>query len=185
MDFNNSDKISINGLEFDKFIDSGKLQNRVLQLAKAIDNHYLDEKPIFVILLNGAFIFAADLLRYYNSTVETFFLKITSYHDLSSSGNVTFDKHKLDELKGRKILLIEDIIDTGTTMHHLLDHLKSIGVDDVEICSLLVKPGKLLYDVNVKFFGYEISDEFVVGYGLDYNENGRNLKHIYQLSIKE
>jgi hypoxanthine phosphoribosyltransferase len=180
MDYKNDNTISINGLEFVKFMDHEIIQKRVEELAIAIKKEHPDEKPVFVVLLNGAFVFAADLLRHFNENIETFFIKITSYQDLTSTGLVSFDTSKLDELKGRKLILIEDIIDTGNTMHHVVNYLVKIGVDDLSICSLLVKPGKFEYDLTIKYFGFEISDEFVVGYGLDYNEKGRNLKHIYQ-----
>jgi hypoxanthine phosphoribosyltransferase len=181
MDFNYTENIVIKDLEFKKFIDNDDLQITLDSLAKVISQDYAGEPPVFVVLLNGAFVFAADLLRKIDFGIETLFVKISSYHDLESTGEVKIDKHILDQLAGRKVLLIEDIIDTGTTMHYLLAHLNEIGVNDIEICSLLVKPGKLKYSIKIKYFGYHIGDEFVVGYGLDYNEHGRNLKHIFQL----
>ncbi len=182
MDYKKAETIIINGLEFVKFIAQEDIQKRVAELAKIIEKDFADEKPVFVIMLNGAFVFAADLLRNFDTNCETFFIKIASYQDLYSTGEVSFDKAKLNQLEGRKLVLVEDIIDTGTTMHYFMDYLYEIGVVDISICSLLVKPGKLKYDLTIKYFGYQISDEFVVGYGLDYNENGRTLKHIYQLS---
>jgi hypoxanthine phosphoribosyltransferase len=182
MDSNNKPHVTINGLEFVKFIDHEDLSQTIKNIAIAIKNDYNGELPVFVVLLNGAFVFAADLLRSIDSSIETFFVKISSYHDLESTGEVKIEKNNLHQLSGRKILLIEDIIDTGTTMNYLLKYLTEIGVCDVEICSLLVKPGKLKYPVNIKYSGYHIGDEFVVGFGLDYNEQGRNLRHIYQLS---
>lgn len=181
MDSNNKTHITINGLDFIKFIDEENLSHTIINLANAIKKDYAEELPVFVVLLNGAYVFAADLLRQLDKSIETFFVKISSYEDLHSTGEVKIDKNNLHQLIGRKILLIEDIIDTGTTMHFLLKYLNDIGITDVAICTLLTKPGKLKYPINVKYSGHQIGDEFVVGYGLDYNEQGRNLRHIYQL----
>jgi hypoxanthine phosphoribosyltransferase len=177
----NEENITINELDFVKFIDSATISHKVAEIANAINQNHRSEKPVFVILLNGAFVFAADLLKNIEGSIETFFLKISSYHDLESTGVVNFEKDKMNKLSGRNIILVEDIIDTGTTMRELLSYLRSIGVTNIEICSLLCKPSKMKFPILIDYLGFNIGDEFVVGYGLDYNEKGRNLKHIYQL----
>ncbi len=185
MALQNRESITIYGLTFVQFINDLAIRDRVSELAEQINADYKNEAPIFLILLNGAYVFAADLLRNIDGNAETHFLKISSYEDLHSTGKVSFEKYNLEKLQGRKIVIIEDIIDTATTIHSLLQYLDTINVTDVKICSLLVKRNKFKYPLRVHYVGFEISDEFVVGYGLDYNENGRNLPHIYQLKITE
>lgn len=181
MDWMSNNDVTINKLVFTKFLTKDAIQARVEELAKELKNKYENHNPIFVILLNGAFVFASDLLRQFDESAETLFLKVSSYHDLESTGNVTFDKNFLSPLSGRSVILIEDIIDTGNTMVALLKELKTIGVKEVALCTLLLKPNKLKHNFEVQHVGFSIADEFVVGYGLDYNEQGRNLRDIYQL----
>lgn len=176
------DHVVIHGKKFVKYISAESIDDRVKQMAQEIKTTIDLNEYIMVILLNGAFVFASDLFRKFNQDVETKFIKISSYHDFESSGKIEFNKNALTEIEGKKILIIEDIIDTGNTLHEFIQYLFESKVVDVKICSLLLKPGKLNHAIQPDYLGFSISDLFVVGYGLDFNERGRGLKDIYTLS---
>jgi hypoxanthine phosphoribosyltransferase len=171
-------EITIHGQKFEQFIKAETIAARVKQIAHSL-NETATEDTVFVILLNGAFVFAADLMRELNFTPPTLFIKVTSYHGLDTTGEVQFDHELIAPLRGKKIIIIEDIIDTGTTLHHFIASLSHAGVADVQICSLLYKPNKLKHPIKIDHIGFEIGDLFVIGYGLDYDEVGRNLRDIY------
>lgn len=174
--------IVIHQLEFVKYIKAEVIQKRINELAIEIEKDLQMADWTIVVMLNGAFVFASDLLRNFKVDAVTKFIKLSSYHDLESSGQVHFDKNVLGELKGKKLLLIEDIIDTGTTLNEFQNYLVEKEVAEIKICSLLLKPAKLKYNIQPDYLGFSISDLFVVGYGLDFNERGRGLKDIYILN---
>jgi hypoxanthine phosphoribosyltransferase len=173
--------IKINDLEFVQYISEDTIQLRVKEIALEIESTINTEEWVFVILLNGAYVFASDLLRCFTKDVETKFIKLSSYHDLESTGNVSFDTNTLGNIDGKKLFIIEDIVDTGTTIKVFIDYLLKHNVTDIKICSLLLKPNKIKHEINIDYVGFIISDLFVVGYGLDYNERGRGLRNVYQL----
>ena len=169
-------------LSFKPFLSKEKIQNRVNELSQIITSDYKGKKPIFLGILNGAFIFVADLVRACNLTCETTFIKLSSYDGVKSSGNVTTLIGMDIELKGRDVIVVEDIIDTGKTLNQFLKELKKLGPASIKLASLLVKPDALQHEIKVDYKGFDIPNKFVIGYGLDYNGEGRNLDGIYQLA---
>lgn len=168
--------------KFKIFIDKRQIENKIKELAILINNDYLDKKPLFVVVLTGGFIFAADLMKQIALDSEIYFIKVSSYKGLISTGKLNFELEiPVDKIKGRDIIILEDIIETGLTMSGVVELLKLNGANTVEIVSLLVKPNCIKCDVYIKYIGFSISDLFVVGYGLDYNQYGRQLNDIYQI----
>jgi hypoxanthine phosphoribosyltransferase len=173
--------VSIDNLEFEVYIHHQDIQNRILALAKKMEEKYEALNPIFLVVMNGAFIFAADLLREIHFPSETAFIRIKSYEGTHSTGVVNISLPEHADISGRHVIIMEDIVDTGNSMDALLPELKKHHPASIAITSLLFKPEALEHDVAVDFPGFVIPKYFVVGYGLDYNEKGRNLKDIYKL----
>jgi len=180
---NNMDKIvKAHDLYFSPFISKEQIAERVVQIGKTLSQDYQGKTPIFISILNGAYIFAADITRAFEGDCETCFVKLSSYSGLNSTGQVQ-ELIGLDvDVKGRHLIIIEDIIDTGNTLSKFLATLDKLGPASVELTSLLLKPDALQYPLDIKYLGFEIENKFVIGYGLDYNELGRNLADIYQLT---
>ncbi len=166
--------------EFKVLISNKELIAKVKTLARRINKDYEGKNPLFIAILNGAFMFAADLLKEINLECGVSFIKLSSYQEMSHSGTVTELIGLSENIFKRDIIIIEDIIDTGGTMKSVLDEFKERGASSVEVASLLLKPGALQNELDIKYVGFEISDEFVVGYGLDYDGFGRNTDAIYQ-----
>jgi hypoxanthine phosphoribosyltransferase len=173
--------VQAHDLSFKPFLSQEKINHRVTELGQKITNDFKGKKPIFIGILNGAFVFLADLVRACDLSCETTFIKLSSYDGVKSTGNITTLIGMDIELKGRDVIIVEDIIDTGETLFHFLKELKKLEPDSVKMASLLVKPEALQYDIPVDYKGFDIPDKFVIGYGLDYNGEGRNLAGIYQL----
>lgn len=169
-------------LTFKPFLSEEKIQKRVIELSQDITKDYKGKKPVFLSILNGAFIFVADLVRACDLTCETTFIKLSSYDGVKSTGNVTTLIGMDIDLKERDVIVVEDIIDTGKTLYQFLKELKKLEPASVKLASLLVKPEALQYDIYVDYKGFDIPNKFVIGYGLDYNGEGRNLASIYQLA---
>ena len=172
--------IKIHDLEFIPFIDKAQIAERIVEIGDALNEKFKDEKPLFLGMLSGAFVFMADIIRAFDGDCEVSFVKYFSYEGTKSSGSLNEVLGIGDEIKGKTIILIEDIVDSGHTLHEFLPKLYAKEPKHLEIVSLLVKPSALKYDVPVHHIGFEIEDKFVVGYGLDYDGVGRNLPHIYQ-----
>jgi len=172
-------RIKIKEYEFELLIPEEKIQERVKQLARQIDQDYAQRKPILMLTLKGAIIFAADLMREITipTQIETIIAKSYGYK-MTTEGNVELIENPID-LAGKDIIIIEDIVDTGYTMSSLLTRLKEFKPNSIEICTLLFKPKNLVVPLKIKYIGFEIEPLFVVGYGLDYAELGRNYKDIY------
>ena len=166
---------------FEIFIPSIHIQQRIKELGRAISQDYRDKNPIFLSILNGAFIFAADLIREIDIPSEISFIKLKSYRRMESSGKVKELLGLEHNIFDRNIIIIEDIVDTGKTLNHILDEFRELGAKSIEILALLHKREANKYPVNLKYVGFEIPDRFVVGYGLDYEGQGRNLKDIYKV----
>ena len=166
--------------EIEEIISAKSIAARVEALAGEITAYFQGtDKLIVVGLLRGSFIFIADLVRELQMPVEVDFLEVSSYGDsMESSREVRILKDLRGEIEGRDILLVEDIIDTGHTMNHVLGLLRSRGPKNLEVCALLDKPTRREVDVTVRWIGFEIPDEFVVGYGIDYAQRNRNLPYI-------
>jgi hypoxanthine phosphoribosyltransferase len=174
---------TVGDLKFTPYIEEEKVLHRVEELTKEIRKDYKEKCPVFLVVLNGAFRFAADLARGVGIESEWQFVKLSSYEGMESTGSVRVIESLTIDLKGRHVIVVEDIVDTGTSMEYYLDQLKDKGVASVRLASLLVKEEALQHDIIIHYLGFSIPDRFVVGYGLDYNELGRNLNGIWQLDV--
>ncbi|GJM34873.1 MAG: hypoxanthine phosphoribosyltransferase [Saprospiraceae bacterium] len=173
--------IQLHDLQFRPYLQAAEIQKRVQELGSELKQQYAGQNPLFLGVLNGAFVFAADLIRACDFECEVSFIKLSSYRGTRSTGNVATLIGLEQSIEGRHLIIVEDIVDSGKTMHSLLPDLKAMGIASAAICTLLVKPDAMQYDLNVQYVGFEIPSKFVVGYGLDYNQLGRNLPDIYQL----
>lgn len=170
---------------FQPYISQAEINSAVQRIATAIDHDYQGKNPLLIGVLNGAFIFAADLCKAINLEVEITFVQLKSYDGTSSSGLVQSLIGLKEDIKGRDVIIIEDIVDTGNTLNHFIPTLTDQGAHSVKIASLLFKPEALQHKLSVNYVGFEIPNAFVVGYGLDYNGLGRNWNGIYQLADKD
>ena len=161
------------------------IKKRVKELAEQINKDYKDKSPIFVGILNGCYVFMADLLREVTIDTEVDFVKIRSYESDSSTGTIKFRKDISADINNRHIIIVEDIIDSGFTINFLVNRLKGSGPKSVAVASILFKKEIAKIDFEVDYVGFEIPPEFVVGYGLDYNEKYRNLKDVMVLEPKD
>jgi len=168
--------------EFIPFISADEISKRISELAGEINNYYQDKEPLVVSVLNGSFIFTADLIRSMDITVELTFIRVASYEALKTTGKVREILGLKENVFGRDLLILEDIVDTGNTLEHLLDAFKDLGTKSIKVASLLHKPDAQEKGNKPDFVGFEIPNKFVVGYGLDYEGKGRELKEIYQLA---
>ncbi|MCS7017930.1 MAG: hypoxanthine phosphoribosyltransferase [Cytophagales bacterium] len=170
--------VLIKDKKFKRYISAERLQKRIEELGRQISEDYAGKNPLFIVVLNGAFMFAADLMREIDIPSEVSFIKFTSYQNMHSTGVVDQIIGVEEDLRNRHIVIVEDIIDTGITITEVLAEIKSYQPASVEVAALLIKPQALLRPVAVKYVGFEIEPKFVVGYGLDYDGYGRNLCEI-------
>ena len=172
--------ITILDKKFEVFIDENEISNLISTVADEINNSNI-EKPLFIGIMNGSFLFCADLMRKITlENSEISFVKLSSYIGTKTSGIVN-ELIGINNISGRNIIVLEDIVDTGITLEKIITLLKKEDVNDIKIATLLFKPDSYKKDFKIDYIGKSIGDDFVVGYGLDYNELGRNLKHIYKL----
>lgn len=164
---------------FSESIPEADIMREVKRVAAEISRDYAGKQPVFLAVLNGSFIFAADLLREVDLPCEISFVKLASYEGTSTTGKVREVIGLNIDITNRPVIIIEDIIDTGLTMAHMIETLKNQKPASIDICSLLVKPGKLQVALDVRYCCMEIPNDFIVGYGLDYDGFGRNTKSIY------
>ena len=162
-----------------EIISPGAINKRVNEIACDINSKYRLKLPLVVGILNGSFVFLADLVRCLNIDVEINFIKARSYNGKQKSDTIKFDFFNLDMIKGKDIIIIEDIVDTGDTVSKIRNKMIN-KANSVAIAAFLLKPNKAKINFEIDWVGFEIPDEFVVGYGLDYNQKFRNLKGIYQ-----
>lgn len=173
--------IQIKDKEFIAYISEEMLMQRVRDMGIKISRDFQGQFPLLIGVLNGSFMFLADLAKSISIPVEISFIKISSYQGTHSTGKVK-DTYGLDmDLKGRPVIIVEDIVDTGLSMSFLCEKIKKLGPKSINIATLLTKPDALQHPVKVDYVGFEIPNKFVVGYGLDYDGYGRNLPAIYQL----
>lgn len=179
------DRITCNGDSFKPLISREKLEERIHELGKQISEDYKEKRPIFIGVLNGAFMFLADLMKSVEIPCEVDFIKLSSYGDEKvSSGKVT-DKKQIDaDIEGRHVILVEDIVDTGLSIRYLIDKIKTKKPESVSVITLLHKQDATVYDVDIDYIGFKIPTLFVLGYGLDYAQEGRNLAQIYVIDEK-
>jgi len=176
-----SKHISVNGKYFKKYIDEADIQARIVELGKILTQEYEGKTPLFIGVLNGGFLFAADLFRQFEFECEITFVKLTSYKGMSSTGNVN-EVIGLDvDVQGRHLIVLEDIIDTGKTLHDFMPKLLQQGASSARLATLLHKPDALKFDVKIDYMGFNVPNKFLIGYGLDFDQKGRNYPDIYQL----
>lgn len=167
---------------FETYISHDQILNRVGEIAAELNNKFEDKNPLFVAVLNGSFMFAADLMKEVNIPSEITFIRLKSYEDLETTGNVKQLIGLSETIFQRNVILLEDIIDTGKTLSFIKNEFEDLGASTISVVSLLYKPKSSNKSLTPDITGFEIDDKFVVGYGLDYNGYGRNLKDLYQLS---
>ena len=169
---------------FEVMIPAEEIDKAVAKVAEQLNKDYAESEkaPIFVGVLNGSYMFLSDLVRKTTFNNEVTFVRISSYEGTQSTGSIT-QKMGIDfDIEGRDIIIVEDIVETGHSINHMLQYIKSLKPRSVEVCTLFFKPEKYLYDMPIKYCAMEIGNEFIVGYGLDYDQLGRNLKDIYVLA---
>lgn len=174
-------EVTLKDKTFVPYITFDRISESVNKLAARINTDLAAEFPLFLVVLNGSFMFAADLLKEVTIPCEISFIKLASYHGTSSSGVVTELIGLTEEIKGRTVVVVEDIVDTGVTLEKLVAVLTKKEVKEVKIASFLLKPDAYKKTVPLSYIGMEIPNEFVVGYGLDYDGLGRNLKGVFVL----
>ena len=170
---------------FGPYLDKDMISARVEALGKQITEDYQGKDTVFIVILNGAFMFAADLLKHVDLTTDVSFVKVSSYHGTETTGQVKQLIGLDNSLKGKHTVVVEDIVDTGITLEHILGYLSDLEPSSVEIASLLFKKEAYRKHFPVKYVGFEIPNAFVVGYGLDYDGLGRNIDGIYTLAEKQ
>ena len=167
--------------EFIPYLSEAAIQEKISELAIQLNQEYAGKKPLFLSILNGSFLFTADLFRQINIEAEICIIKLASYKGTTSSGNVITAIGLDANVNGRDIIILEDIIDTGKTLHHYLPQLESQQPASIKIAVLLNKKEALQFPVKIDYACFDIPNKFVVGYGLDYDGYGRNTREIYQL----
>lgn len=177
-------RVTIKDKTFETSIPESEILQRVKAVAARINKDMEGKNPLFLAVLNGAFVFAADLMREITIPCEISFVKLASYQGTTSTGKVTEVIGINEDLAGRDIIIVEDIVDTGLTMKRMVETLGTRKPASIHICALLVKPDKLQVDLDIEYAAMEIPNDFIVGYGLDYDQQGRNLKDIHTL-VKE
>lgn len=171
----------VNGKQFEIAIDAKTIDKIVSTMAVSISNDLKGTKPIFIIVLNGSFIFASDLIKQISIDCEVAFLKVTSYRGTQSIGEVTKVMELTEKIEGRTIVIIEDIVDGGNTIEYLYNTLKSHNPKDIKIATLFFKPQTYKKNIPIDYAGHNPGNDFIVGYGLDYDGLGRNSMEVYKL----
>jgi hypoxanthine phosphoribosyltransferase len=177
--------MKIKDLEFKKFITATKINEKVKELGALINDDYHDKKPLLLPILNGSFIFAADLIRELKVDCRVSFVKHASYQGTQSSGQLNTLIGLNESLFNQDLIIIEDIMDTGLTLSKVVAEFATLGVKSVEIVTLVRKTAARTHAVQPKYVGFDIDNEFVLGYGLDYDGYGRNLKDIYKALLPD
>ncbi len=173
--------VQVKDKQFELFISEDKLQREIKRIADSICNDYLGKSPLFLVILNGSFMFASDLFKNIQLPVEISFIKVSSYSGVASTECVKELIGLNEDIEGRDIIIVEDVVDTGLTMKDTLALINAKNPSSVSICTLLFKPNRLQVNLDIKYVAMEIPDDFIVGYGLDYDGYGRNLRDIYKI----
>jgi len=174
--------IQLHDKKFKPYISSEKIQQSVASMAEKLNERFKNSQPVFLSILNGSFMFASDLIKHIKGNCEISFVKLASYQGTQSTGNVKALIGLDININDRTVIIIEDIVDTGKTLNEFLPVLYSYQPKEIIVATLLFKPNALKHDIKVSYSGFEVPNEFLVGYGLDYEGLGRNLSDIYQLS---
>lgn len=172
--------IQIDNLNFEPFIEYDQIKKRIRLIGIDINVKYEDKNPVFIGVLNGCFMFMGDLMKQIHIPCEMSFVKLASYSG-TSQGQISELIGVGIDLKGRDVIIVEDVVDSGNSLKHTMEALEGLGVASIAVCTLLLKPSCLQYSFdNIMYVGFEIDKEFVIGYGLDYNGQCRNLPDIYK-----
>lgn len=175
--------ITCNNKQFKIFLRNEAIQIRLKELATQLNQEYADKRPVFLSVLNGVFRVVGDLFNYVEVDCTVSFIKLKSYAGTSSTGQVNTLIGLDVDLKGRHIVLVEDIVDTGKTLHEFLPQLEALEPASIAIFTLLTKPEALQYEIPLNYVGFEVENRFLIGYGLDYDGWGRQYNDIYQLVV--
>jgi hypoxanthine phosphoribosyltransferase len=173
--------VKLNDRTFRLFKSESEILAGIRNVANRLNDDYLGKRPLLIPILNGSFMFAADLMKELKLDCEISFIKAASYHGTESTGQIQALIGLNEDIEGRHVIIIEDIVDSGLTLEKLLPTLRAKKPASLKIASLLSKPNALKADIHIDYVGMEISNEFIVGYGLDYDGLGRNLRDIYQV----
>jgi hypoxanthine phosphoribosyltransferase len=173
--------VQVHDKKFQPYINARQIEEQIAKLGDQINKDYAGKVPLFIAILNGSFMFAADLFKTITIEAEISFIKLASYKGTKSTGNVITSIGLDESLKGRHVIIVEDIVDTGKTLHQFLPQLINQQPASLKIAALLHKPEALKYPLTIDYLGFEVPDKFLLGYGLDYDGLARNLKEIYQL----
>jgi len=173
--------IRVHDKQFEPYLTASEIHARIKALAHQLDKDYAGKKPLFIAILNGSFIFAADLFKELSIDAEICFIKLASYKGTKSSGQVITAIGLDTDLFGRDVVIVEDIVDTGKTLSEFLPQLKHQQPASMKIVALLHKPEATVFPIPIDYLGFSIPNKFVVGYGLDYDGLGRNIREIYKL----
>ncbi len=171
--------VQIKDKQFEVFIPESKILQRISDLARQLNHAYANKEPIFIAVLNGSFMFAADLMKKVSVTCHISFIRVSSYQSMESTGKITELIGLQEAITNRHVVIIEDIVDTALTMSHLVAQLQTHGPASLEIVTLLCKREAMQKPMALKYVGFDIPNAFVVGYGLDYDGLGRNLPDVY------
>ena len=174
-------KIRVHDKEFEPYLSAKAIEEKISAIAEAINKDYKDKKPLFIAILNGSFIFAADLFKSISIEAEICFIKLASYKGTKSTGHVITAIGLDMDLFGRDVVIVEDIVDTGKTLSEFLPQLHHQQPASLKIVALLHKPEATVFPITIDYLGFSIPNKFVVGYGLDYDGLGRNIPEIYKL----
>ena len=179
------DIIQVIDKKFTVTIPEKEILERVDKVAQQINKDMAGKNPLFLAVLNGSFIFAADLMRRITIPSEISFVKLASYQGTTSTGKVTEVIGINESLAGRTVIILEDIVESGLTIKRMMETLGTRNPESVHVCTLLLKPDKLKEDLNIEYVALRIPNDFILGYGLDYNQQGRNLRDIYTLVTED
>lgn len=173
--------IKVHDKTFETYLSEETIQQRVKEMSDTINKEYAGKRPLFIAILNGSFMFASDLFKHLTIEAEICFIKLASYKGMKSSGKVVTTIGLEEDLFGKEVIIVEDIVDTGKTLHKFLPKLMHQQPKTLKIAALLHKAEATEYPLVLDYVGFTIPNKFVVGYGLDYDGLGRNWKEIYQL----
>lgn len=174
-------RITIKDKTFETSIPEAVILEKVARVAERLNKDMAGKTPLFLAVLNGSFMYAADLMKFIDIPCEIGFVRVASYEGTESSGKITEIIGLNEDISGREVVIVEDIVDTGRTMERMLETLRKKNPANIHISTLLLKPGKLEAALNIEYAAMEIPNDFIVGYGLDYDQQGRNLRDIYTL----
>ncbi|MCF0208024.1 MAG: hypoxanthine phosphoribosyltransferase [Bacteroidaceae bacterium] len=173
------ESIKVHDKWFKPYLSEAQILERVKAVAERMNEELKGKNPLFLPVLNGAYIFAADLTRFITIPMEVSFVKLASYQGFMSTGKVREVMGINEDLEGRTVVIVEDIIDTGRSMKQMIETLGTRNPAEIKVCTLLLKPGKLEEDLQIDYCAMEIPNDFILGYGLDYDQQGRQLRSIY------